>query len=537
MSISLDKFVNVNLVHHESSVDSTTRDTVVLLSGIDFDANTSIPKINHTADDGKTKTEKTGVTRAFNSSNDIVFTSLPEYPDIETTENKTITKYYSVDVYGDGSDDNPYKLPFPYSFFYYISAIDESTETITLKIIDNLKPIYQYLKVFFDNAGVKAKLMYVDTTNANADMSVIVSKYVSAITSLDDKYILVDIIDDTIELNNDNTKTYRKSLPLNYRIKIAKKLDTLYYGTDLTTAKGTLINVSGAKTKSGIHRKLLLGRIRYTDIHKELNSDDIDTSISILSEKFSSKSLILKYASCKTVYDENGDAVTVDKVGDEMSIAAYLTRININSVSGIKDYCYTVEVSTPDVNCYGDDAGDFEPNVQDSNHYESKEIDDDMHDILKGCHFTFTHYLANNNRAIGGDTTAGYSFVNEYVSIIVHQTVTNALITLLASKPDSTNICGQINSVISSDLNKYISNGYLTTNKTWSDDTLTVTKNGVSYEIIASGTQLPKGYYVTTLPLSSLTATEKKNHKAPTAYVILAESDAIRTIDVVGEII
>ncbi len=531
MSISLDKFVNVNLVHHETSVDSTTRDTVVLLSGIDFNLK-SKESFKHIADDGTTETTKSGVERTFNTNNNIVFTSLPEYPDIELTDTESITKYYNKDIYGSGTETDPYKLPFPYNFFYYIGGINEYNETITLNLIPELKVIYQYLKVFFDNGGVKTKLIHIDTSKIT-DKTAMVNAYYNAIIALDDEYILVDIVDDMTEVDS-SKNTYVKSLPLTYRVKLAKKLDTLYYGTDLSTAKGTLINVSSSKTKSGIHRKLLLGRVRYTDIAKQI-SGSVDEAIAALSEKYSSKSLILKYASCKSVYNEETESYeTVDKVGDEMSIAAYLTRIDINSMNGVKDYCYTVEATTPDINCTDSDD---KTATADSSGYESKEIDDDLHDILKGCHFTFTHYLANDNRAIGGDTCAGYSFVNEYVSIIVHQTITNALINLLTSKPSSTNICGLINSVISSDLNKYVTNGYLTTNKVWPDDTLTITKNGVTYDIITTGTQLAKGYYITTLPLSSLTASERANHKAPTSYVVLAEDDAIRMIDVLGEII
>lgn len=521
MSISLDKFVNVNLVHHETSVNSTTRDTVVLLSGIGFD------------DEGVAD-NKYKINRAFNDDDNLIFTTLPDYPDVnQNNAAYTLTKYYDKDIYGEGTAANPWQLPFPYSFFYYIEAVDTNAETITLHVIEQLIPIYQYLKVFFDNKGVKAKLQHI--TVKGTDMSAVVDNYYETIVALKDEYILVAIVNDTIEstqstTNSDGTEkkiVYKKSLPLDYLNKLAKKLDSVYYGTDLTTAKGTLINVSSDKVKSGIHRKLLIGRIRYTDIY--------DKSAEVLQNKYSSKSLILKYSSCKNVYDDDLNVLNqVDKIGDEMSIAAYLTRINIDSSDSVKDYCYTIESCYPDVTCKNSHNSDA---AHDSNGYESKEVDDDLYDKLNACHFTFTYNLANQNRAIGGDTCAGYSFVNEYVAIIVQQTITDNLIKLLVTKPKTTNICGMINSVISSDLNRYVTNGYLATNKCWTDEDLSVTRNGVTYDIISTGTQLSSGYYITVLPLSSLTATEKKNHAAPKAYVILAESDAIRTIDVSGEII
>ena len=470
MSISLDKFVNVNLVHHETSTASTTRDTVILL----------------TTEDVKETT----------------FTNIPEY-------GKTLNKYYDTDIYKWDTSTSSYSLPELYEFFYKgpSTEIDKSaTEIITLTFKDNLKDIYEYLRVYFNNGGVKVKLIPVSSTVSVDDL-------VTKISELNDEYIVVSAVLDSNVLSLSNLN------------KVAKKLDKLYYGTDLTTAKGNLINISSAKTKSGIHRKLLLTRAKYNDIKSK--SDSTGSKYADLENIYTSKSLIVKYASCRNTYDDDLNVTgTEEQIGDEMSIAAYLSRINIDNSGSVADYCYTTEACYPDVKC------------EDSTHgTTSVEVDDDLYDVLKSAHFTFVTRLANQNKAVGGDTCAGYSFVNEYISIIVHQTVTNALINVLVNKPSSTTISGLMNSTICSELTKYVTNGYLTKNKTWYDSTLNVTKNGTEYTIITNGTALNKGYYVTVLPNSSLTQTEKKNHQAPYAYIILAETDAIRVIDVGGEII
>ena len=448
MSISLDKFVNVNIVHHENSTSTSTRDTVILFTDIDKSL------------DGK---EFTSV--------------MDEYEDV--------TSYNG-------------KLTWDFDCFYDNDAKDSETSgtvKYTKKTDVRYANLYKYLKVYFDNGGIKCRLAYSDADLSTKGANV--SDLIDKISKLDDKYIVIAFC--TFGVNPTSTSNLEN---IN---SIAKALDEMYYGKKASTIKGNTINLSTKGTVNGIHRKLLLARATYSDYTG--------------SNVYSSNSLIVKYATERA--DDEDSSKFVEQTGDEMSIGAYLSNIDVYSSNLIKGYCYTAE------NCYPDTTdGDI-----------SKEVDDTMYESLSKRHWTFVYNLANANRAIGGDTCAGYSFVNEFVLIVLHQTLTNQLIKMLVNKPIDSTVCGLINATLSTELNKYISNGYLTTTKTWYDDNLTVKKNGVTYTIIEYGTNLTSGYKVVVLPLSSLTRSERQEHKAPSAYIILADHDEIRTIDINGEVI
>ena len=87
------------------------------------------------------------------------------------------------------------------------------------------------------------------------------------------------------------------------------------------------------------------------------------------------------------------------------------------------------------------------------------------------------------------------------------------------------------------ELAKYLNSNYLTTDKAWKAEDLTIVKNNKEYTIITKGTALLQGYKVVILPLYSLTEQEKQERKAPYIYVILADSYGIRKVAINGEVI
>lgn len=199
--------------------------------------------------------------------------------------------------------------------------------------------------------------------------------------------------------------------------------------------------------------------------------------------------------------------------GAEMTMAAYLSKINVYSINSIFDYAFTNENIT------------------------ASEISDENFNALITNNINVDIDLANSIRNCGGNCKDGADLTNSFVKIILHQTLTDSLINLLSQKIKNSSGLGKIYTTISQELEHYLNAGYLTTDKIWTDNTLYITKNNVKYTIIEQGTPLINGYHITVLPMSSLTPSEKAEHKAPIIYVIIADSYGIRKITINGEVI
>lgn len=211
-----------------------------------------------------------------------------------------------------------------------------------------------------------------------------------------------------------------------------------------------------------------------------------------------------------------------EKIGSEMTIAAYLSQIDVYKTNSVEDYMFTQSLvydSTGQRDVYGDDFSNAE--------YET----------LINRNYNVDIYLANALRACGGNCKDGESIVNNFVRIVLHQTLTDRLMNLLVTKPKNSDGIGRIYSTISQELQMYLNSGYLTTDKIWEYDDYIVTKNGVQYTIIEKNTPLINGYYVKVLPFSSLTDEEKTRKQAPYIYVIIADQYGIRKIMINGEVI
>lgn len=200
-------------------------------------------------------------------------------------------------------------------------------------------------------------------------------------------------------------------------------------------------------------------------------------------------------------------------LGAEMTIAAYLTQIDVYKADTVHDYSYTSESIS-----YEDLTDANFATIQDNN-------------------MNVDIYLASASRNLGGNLKDGNDVTNEFVRIVMHQTLTDRLIQLLASKIKSNTGISQIYTTIAQELENYRTCGYLTTDKIWSDDDLIMTYNDHQYVIIESGTALLTGYNIKVLPFSSLTTADKAAHKAPPIYVIIADQYGIRKITITGEVI
>lgn len=199
--------------------------------------------------------------------------------------------------------------------------------------------------------------------------------------------------------------------------------------------------------------------------------------------------------------------------GAEMTMAAYLSSINVYGVNTVNDYMFTAEVINEEV------------------------LTDAEYATMQEQNINVDTYLAGNTRNLGGNLKNGAEMVNNFVRIVLHQTLTQRLLSLLVTKLKNNNGVGKIYATICSELANYRTCGYLSTDKVWTDPTMKVTVNNKTYTIIEEGTPLINGYKVTVLPLASLSQNDIALHKAPPIYVIIADQYGIRSITVNGEII
>ena len=298
-----------------------------------------------------------------------------------------------------------------------------------------------YLKVFFDNSGVKVLVVEgVNIDNVNADK----------VKDLDNSYICIAYASASNELDANYSKLKQ--------LATTRAADSTIYG---------------------INEKIILAAT---------GSDDA-TSV---------KNFAVKRSSVQ---------------GAEMTIAAYLTKINVYGVDTVYDYAFTQEVLT------------------------EESLTDLQFGTIMSNNMNVDINLANSVRNCGGNCKDGSDIVNTYVRIILHQTLTDVLLQLLSQKIKNTSGISKIYAVISQELERYLTSGYLTTDKVWTDKDLTVNYNGQTYTIIEQGTALTNGYLIQVLPFSSLTESDKAAHKAPPVYVVIADQYGIRQITVNGEVI
>lgn len=216
--------------------------------------------------------------------------------------------------------------------------------------------------------------------------------------------------------------------------------------------------------------------------------------------------------------DANNLVYKYGKAGCELSIGAYLSNINIDINNSVKDYAFTTEslVNEEDL-------------VSDNKLAES---------LMSLKNINFITNIANDNRNIGGDDSNGNSIVNTFVNIMMHQTVSERLMKVLAGKVKyDVNGLNIISANLNQELQRYVSCGYLNTMKQWTDDSWIVNENGINYTVISKNTALDKGFKFVVLPFSSLTSNEKAEHKLPKIYIVIADSYSIRSITISGEII
>jgi len=321
------------------------------------------------------------------------------------------------------------------------TPVDVSSYSEATTDLAGMTTTLAYLKVYFDNGGVKARVIG-DTAIAD---------FATTVAGLDDKYIYVVYADTDANV-----------------------------ATTYSALKTVASSRASSSTIYGINEKLILAR----------TEDNTDTA--------SVKNFVVKYSNV---------------LGAEMTIAAYLSNINVYREDSVYDYMFTSEVLT------------------------AEELSDTAYGTCITNNMNVDITLANAVRNCGGNCKDGADLVNEFCLIVLHQTLTEQLLILLSQKIKNTTGLSKIYAVMSQELDKYLVSGYLTTDKIWTDNDLTVTYNSAQYTIIEKGTALDNGYVITILPYESLSDTDKAAHKTPPIYVIIAEQYGIRMITINGEVI
>lgn len=200
--------------------------------------------------------------------------------------------------------------------------------------------------------------------------------------------------------------------------------------------------------------------------------------------------------------------------GAEMTMAGYMCKFNAYDNDVVYDYSYTQETINPET------------------------ITDATYETLAANNMNVDVTLARATRNLGGNLKNGDDLINNFVRIVLHQTLTERLLMLLAEKIKNQSGIAKIYSTIIQELNRYVTNGYLTTDKVWTDETLVVRDgNGNTHTIIEKGTGLVNGFVVKVLPFNSLTDEDKAQHKAPAIYIVIADQYGIRKITIQGEVI
>lgn len=212
----------------------------------------------------------------------------------------------------------------------------------------------------------------------------------------------------------------------------------------------------------------------------------------------------------------------VIKFGDKgisATVLAYYSKIDIYKPNVANDYTFTLEKFTS----LGNDLKE--------KYYT--EINSNVVNVINNNLNIDAMLDQSNIRNIGGNDIAGQEITNQYMLILLHQTLSQRLLQVLINKIKYNDIgVATILGAINQELNRYVNNGYLYQDKIWRDSDLYY-KNTL---IINENTPLTTGYKVVILPFSTLEPDDIKAHKLPDIYILIGDSYFIRQINITGEV-
>ena len=560
MAINLNNFVDVSIQYHLKSQVSSTRDTAVLIIGgkeysdvvydslTDFEANYSVGTRAYYY--GYTFFANGGIklrviqcqTKSYDHTTHIL-TSSDSYEDFASTafylDDKGETKatpsslklYKAQNITGSEGDSvvgyelvkasNEFINVSPISLGYYVATVQPSG----LYKYESGK----YIKINGEYSGTRYNIG-LSTDSVFQPKKNGIEQYAVASVE-DDSYDIIDrasyyTIED--EVTQDITWasgvyycTYDKILPTPLALN-------LYIASTYTDYRPVSFADFKKKVESLTTEFIVIGTdlnyLQVNEVALQVNSAE-NLEETVINEKI--------FLACvpKEELDNipsnmvwaNGMALKYGIEGVQMSMAAYLTRVNVDYYNSVQDYMFTAE----SVNYI------FENSQGVSDTYGEYYDDDALYKRLNKLNINIDCYLENAVRNLGGNDMKGYNLINTYTLILLNQTLTERLVGLLMNKIkyNSTGLT-MIGSTIAKELGRYVNNGFLSTDKSWVEDDLIY--NGTT--IISKNTPLRKGYKYVILPFSTLSDEDLRNHKLPTIYVLVADQYTIRKINIVGEV-
>lgn len=489
MAINLDNFVNVSIKYHLTGQNVSNRDTVVLFVngtsdteklyeslseyGKDYPAATSTTEPNKLYYYGYTYFKNGGLKLLVKT----LKTSDRDITDLVNAEN--YASYVSDGLFYKDNNDFVKITSEPYS---------EGTEYYQVSQeyhLDTTVNDTNYSAKVAEGLYTKGGDTYTQITTEPFDENT-------------DYYVLLTDADPLPFTKDDLIKAV-KELNMEYIVIAATASDTVMNEVAKEINVET-INEDGEETM--IWRKKFIANINNAEDDLEAISTEIET----LKTAEIGDGLILKYG----------------EPGVEMSIGAYLSQINIDYTNSVQDYDYTTSNVVYEYTTNG----------------EKKSIgksynDNELVTYLMKQNVNIDSMLVGAIRNLGGNQFNGRDLVNEYMLIVLNQTLTERLVSLLTKKIkyNSTGL-SLIGAEISRELQRYLNNGYLTTDKSWTDEDLSY--KGIT--IITKNTPLKTGFKYVVLPFSVLSSEELAEHKLPPIYILVADSYSIRKINVVGEV-
>ena len=234
--------------------------------------------------------------------------------------------------------------------------------------------------------------------------------------------------------------------------------------------------------------------------------------------------LIYKYYKCVQIGEDSLPDDVEITCGAELTIAAYLSQINITQANAMKDYCFTDESSV--INCLRYDRTLVPTDVTSSQYDDYKE------------YLNFIDKIGNQYVNFGGDTVSGTSIMSEWGAIASENGVVYAALSVMLQKQyltdgGLTNILAAVNDTLSD----YITNGFLETNTTYTGRTRYKTYANQSYVLVASGQELPNGYTVVSIPMSRLTSEDRQAHKFTPIFIYMQTMGGARELEITGDIL
>lgn len=202
---------------------------------------------------------------------------------------------------------------------------------------------------------------------------------------------------------------------------------------------------------------------------------------------------------------------TSDIVGAEMTVAAYLSKMKV--YDKVADYDFTEEFGVPE------DLSNL--------------LDDPINDgsVVIGFPGNLEMQVGTNKYLnVGGNTLAGTPLVEQFVTIVLTQTLTDKVFDVLSTKLAGQRGLAAIRTAISAELDRYVNSGFLTTDKVWTSNDLIIDNPlnpGHPETIITKNTPLASGYYIHLFKLGS-------DGQSAYAFILLPTIKGIRYIKIDG---